>query len=283
MKLVRIAAAAAVALLAWGCLLTPGRFDAALSVRRDGSFTYRYTGELVFVSPGSAAAGIASEDEPFKPEDQVCYENEDDVLGDTHDCTPAEIEQKRKEYEEGRADRLAEKKKQAEMTKAMLGGIDPSDPKTMEEFARRLQGHAGWKRVQHKANGVFDVDYELSGRLDHDFVFPVFPEIDMIIPFVKVVRLSGNRIRVLAPAFVQPKEGGWQGMGSAMQGAVGAQAKGAAESWMKKPEGTFTLTTDAEILTNNTREGPARAAAGRSLTWTVGPLDASKPEALLQL
>jgi len=105
----------------------------------------------------------------------------------------------------------------------------------------------------------------------------------MIIPFVKVVRLSGNRVRVLAPAFVQPKEGGWQGFGTAMQGAVAPQAKGAAETWLKKPEGTFTLTTDAEVLTNNTRDGPTRAPAGRQLKWMVGPLDAAKPEALLQL
>ena len=282
MKLVRIAAVAALALLAWGCLLTPGRFDAALSLKRDGSFTYRYTGELIFVSAGSAmAAETSSDDPPFDAEAQICHDGDDADPGDPRECTADEIARLRKDYENGREERIAQKKREAETAKAMLGGIDPSDPKTMAEFARRLQGQAGWKRVQHKGNGVFDVDYELSGRIDHDYVFPVFPEVDLIVPFVKVVRLTGNRVRVVAPAFVQPQEGGLKGLGAAMQGGV--PGAGGGDSWMKKPEGTFTVTTDAEIVTNNTHDGPVRTPTGRTLKWTVGPLDTARPEALLQL
>jgi hypothetical protein len=278
MKLFRIVAAGAVALLAWGCLLTPGRFESSLDLRRDGSFTYRYAGEVVFVSPGSTMSDIAAEDPPFDPDDQVCSGDEDDPDA-IRDCTPEEIAAKRKEHEEGAAARQEKKKQEAEMAKAMVGGMDPSDPKTMDEFARRLQGHAGWKSVRHKGNGVFDVQYELSARLDHDFVYPVFPEIEYIIPFVKVVRLTGNRVRIVAPAFVQAQDGGFKAMGAAMQG----QGSGGAGTLLKKPEGNFTLTTDGEVLTNNTREGPARAPNGRMLKWTIGPLDSVKPEALIQL
>ncbi|QAY75412.1 hypothetical protein [Sphingosinicella sp. BN140058] len=283
MMLFRIAAAGALALLAAACLLTPGRFDAALDVRRDGSFSYRYAGEMIFVSPGSAAAAAAAEEEPFKPEDQICTgaggDDASDAAGDeARECTAEELAEKRKEYEDGRAERLAKKKQEGEIAKQMFGGMDPSDPKTMEEFARRLQGNAGWKSVRHKGNGVFDVQYELSGRLDHDFVFPVFPEVDMVIPFVKVGRLTGNRVKIVAPAFVQSADGGLKALGAAMQGQSGA-----AEAGLKKPEGTFTLTTDGEILTNNTREGPSRQGTGRTLEWTIGPLDTNRPEALLQL
>ncbi|PSJ40809.1 hypothetical protein [Allosphingosinicella deserti] len=291
MKLFRIVAAGALALLAAACLLTPGRFDASLDVRKDGSFTYKYAGELVFVSPGSAAAAAATEEEPFDPEGQICtgaaaddsLEAEADAEADAasdepRDCTPAELAEKRKEYEAGAAERAAKKKQEAEVAKQMFGGMDPSDPKTMEEFARRLQGNAGWKSVRHKGNGVFDVQYELSGRLDHDFVFPVFPEVDMVIPFVKVGRPSGNRVRIVAPAFVQSSDGGLKALGAAMQGQAGG-----ADAALKKPEGTFTLTTDSEILTNNTRDGPARSTTGKTLKWTVGPLDTNRPEALLQL
>jgi hypothetical protein len=279
MKLFRFAAAGAVALLAWGCLLTPGRFDASLDVRRDGRFTYRYVGEMVFVSPGSAMAELAAEDEPFKPEDQICGgggsdEDDSDAI---RDCTPEEIEEKRKEYEEGRAARLEKKKQEAEMAKAMLGGIDPSDPQTMDEFARRLQGHVGWKSVRHKANGVFDVEYELTGRLDHDFVFPMFPEIDYVFPFVKIARLQGNKVRIVAPAFVQANDA-LKAMGGAMQTQTGGAA-----AFLKKTEGTFAITTDGDVLTNNTRDGATPAPNGRVLKWTVGPLDSNKPEALLQL
>lgn len=280
MKLFRIAAVGTVALLAWGCLLTPGKFDASLDLRRDGRFTYRYTGEMVFVTPGSAMADVAgSDDDKFDPDAQICSgeSSDDEDAIDIRDCTPAEIEQKRKEHEEGREARVAEKKKNAEMMKAMMGGIDTADPKTMDEFGRRLQGHAGWKRVQHKGHGVFDVDYELSGRLDHDLVFPVFPDVDFVIPFVKVVRLTGNRVRVVAPAFVQSQDNSFKALGAAMQ-----SQKGAGEALMRKPEGNFTITSDAEVLTNNTRDGPSRVATGRLLRWNVGPLDTARPEALFQ-
>jgi hypothetical protein len=159
----------------------------------------------------------------------------------------------------------------------MFGGLDPADMKTMDEFARRLQGHSGFSRVQHKGKGVFDVQYALSGRLDHDFVFPVFPDVEFVIPFVKVSRLSGNRVRVTAPAFVQAQEG-FKGMGTMFQGAGD---KGASPA--KKPEGSFTVTTDAEIVTNNTQDGPVRDPRGRTMKWVIGPLDAKKPETLLQL
>jgi len=283
MKHLRIVAAAAATLLLWGCLLSPGRFDATLDLRRDGSFTYRYAGEMVFVSPGSAMSEAVPDDDHFDAETQVCTDpaagSDDAADPEPRDCTPEELEQKRKDHEEARAARVAKRKEDAEMARAMLGGIDPSDPKTMDEFARRLQGHAGWKSIRHKGNGVFDVQYELSGRLGHDFVFPVFPDIDMIIPFVKLVRVAGNRVRVIAPAFVQqPQDMSLRSMGAAFR-----EPNGPGGGAPKKPEGTFTVTTDAEILTNNTREGPERSGTARTLKWIVGPLDAAKPEALLQL
>ena len=279
MKLLRIAAAGAVALLAWGCLLTPGRFESSLDVRRDGSFTYRYAGEMVFVTPGSDAIEA---DPYFDADSQVCTGDPGQAAGDQEsageprECTSDELAEKRKEWEQGAAARAAQKKQEAEMARAMFGGIDPADSKTLDEFGRRLQGHSGFRRVQHKGKGVFDVDYELSGRLDRDYVFPVFPDVEFVIPFVKVVRLTGNRIRVVAPAFMQAQEG-FKAMGSMFQNA------GNAASPPKKPEGTFTVTTDAEILTNNTQDGPVRAAGGRTMRWVVGPLDAKRPETLLQL
>ncbi len=271
MKIFRIAAAGALALIATGCFLTPGRFDAALDLRRDGSFSYRYDGEVVFLgaTPGSEPAPP----EPFNPDMQMC---EGDG-GDFRDCTAQELEQKREEHEEQAARMAEENRRSEEQARAMLGGLDPKDPRTMDEFARRLQSYDGWKRVSHKGNGVFQVLYEKSGRLDHDFIFPVFPEVDLIVPFVHATRRGDGRVRVAAPALVRQ---------TSMMGSLagfGAQA-GAADKAIPKAEGTFTLTTDAEILTNNTNEGPAPAAGGaKLLRWTVGPLDSKKPEALLKM
>jgi hypothetical protein len=282
MKFVRIAALGALVLLS-GCLLTPGKFDAALTVRKDGSFTYHYTGEIVLMTGQSFAdLGAGPAEEAFDPATQVCTDEgmSGDLEAVARECTAAEIETKRKEWEAGKADRARDKKAEDERTRAMFGGMDVSDPKTMDDFARRLQGYEGWKRVVHKGKGVFEVDYEVSARLDHDFVFPVFPTIDFIIPFVEVNRAVGGKVRISAPAFVQGSDSSLRAFAGNQGGSMGGGTGGD----LPRPQGRFTVTTDAEVLTNNTQEGPAPGAGGtRVLTWTVGPLDAKKPEALLQL
>jgi hypothetical protein len=271
MKMIRGFAQIALLFLAAGCFLTPGKFDAALMLRKDGSFTYRYTGEIVVVTGQNI--GSSMDVSTFDPEAQTCWS---DGTGEAMDaeqreCTPEDIAAKRAEFEEQVKAQEAQRREENEKMRAAMGGMDPSDPKTMDEFARRLEGHEGWKKVVHKGDGVFDVDYEMTGRLGHDYVFPIFPGIDVIIPFVQAARLDGGKVRVTAPAFVQGKEPSLAGMSG-----MGGQAPA------RRPEGRFTVTTDAEILANNTNDGPAAGAGGmRVLTWTVGPLDAKKPEALL--
>jgi hypothetical protein len=278
------AAVMAAALMLWSCVLAPGRFDAALTVRKDGSFSYRYTGEIVLLTAASSMNAAAEEEEgAFEAREVNCSGGaieEDDMLRNGYDdraCTPEELEERRRVREEERASRAEERKRELEMSKAMLGGLDPKDPGTMDEFARRLQGQEGWKRVVHKGDGVFDVQYEVAGRLDHAFVFPVFPQVDFIVPFVHASRGIGNRVRVSAPAFVQNSGAGFGAL------AGGSAQGGGFPGTFRKAEGTFTLTTDAAILTNNTQDGPVGPAAAKVLKWTIGPLDLKKPEALLQL
>ena len=287
MKMMKVAAAGAMCLLLWGCFLSPGKFNAALDLRRDGSFTYRYTGEILLMTPHSVM-NAAAEADTFDEEGQHCYgalgSGEEEPLMDmdedapeARDCTAEELKEKRAQWEKSRA----ETKAQMEATKAFFGGLDPSDPKTVAEFTRRLQTYQGWKRVTHKGNGVFDVDYEISGRMERDFLFPLFPEIDAVIPFVQVNRRNDRSVRVAAPGFAVNE----QMMGPAMMGAAMASQAPAGPTGFKlpRPEGSFTITTDGEILTNNTNDGPSGAGAAKVLKWTVGPLDKKKPEALIRL
>ena len=290
MKMLKIAAAGAISLLLWGCFLSPGKFQSSLDLRKDGTFTYRYTGEILLISPHTMM-NMAAEGETFD-EKQKCFgslagsaaDEEEPILDDLEvseegrDCTPDELKEMRAEWEKSRA----EQKAQMEAARAFLGGLDPADPKTVAEFIRRLQTYQGWKRVAHKGNGLFDVDYEVSGRMDRDFLFPVFPEFDAIMPFIQVNRRNDNKVRVAAPAFAPNDQ--MMGMGAAGAALATQRAGGAPTDKLPRPDGTFTLTTDAEILTNNTDEGPRAAAGGaKVLKWTVGPLDKKKPEALIQL
>lgn len=287
MKFVKIAAAAALALLVGACLFTPGKFDARMSVMKDGTFTYRYDGEIFLITGHSAIAAMqtAATDEAFDPDTQACWgpAGNDDAAAeddDVRDCTPADIENKRKLWEESRAKRLATKQQETAAMKAMLGGIDPTDPATMTEFARRLQGQGGWKKVVHKGEGVFDVEFEIAGRLTHDFVFPVFDGVDFIVPFVQVTRRAAGKVHVAAPALVAT-DANRMGM-SSLGAAAMMSGKPEAPVPFKAPEGSFTLVTDAAVLTNNSREGPSAQSGTKTLRWTAGPLDKAKPEALLQ-
>ena len=47
--------------------------------------------------------------------------------------------------------------------------------------------------------------------------------------------------------------------------------------------GVFGITTDGEILTNNSEDGPAAVASGRRVHWDVGPGSTKVPEMLVRL
>jgi hypothetical protein len=77
-----------------------------------------------------------------------------------------------------------------DVAKLMLGGMGPSSPHAAEEFAQRLRRQAGWKRVDYKGDGLFEVDFAIEGRLDHDFTFPTIERFPMANQFVQVALRS---------------------------------------------------------------------------------------------
>lgn len=234
----RIAAGVLAALLVAGCMVLPGRFASDLSVRRDGSFTFAYKGEIHLLALSKLASGGDSADaeEPFAP--TAC---QDDKTFEERDCTSEEIAEQRKEWEDAKAQRKARKAEEDRMMKSMLGGIDPADPKAAQEFAQRLARQSGWRSVVSKGDGRFDVDYAIAARLDHDFVFPVIEKVPVATPFVTVIRRSDGTVRIDAPAFSPGASGGpWAGM------AMGRDTS--REPGMPVLDGTFTLSTDGEVL-----------------------------------
>lgn len=262
---------ATLALLVAGCILLPGRFASDLDVRRDGTFTFRYKGEIVLAPLAQPPASAGEDDEKFEP--ASCFS---DDTGDERACTSDEIATQRKAWDEERADRRARKAKDdAESRKAMqglLGGIDPTDPRAAQEFANRLSRQQGWTSVVSKGNGVFDVDYAVKGRLDHDFSFPTIERLPMVVPFVTVYRRNDGTVRIDAPAFTA--------------NAANPQLPGLASSPKDNIpglDGTFALVTDAAVLANNTDEGPIAAGSDKRLSWKVDARTTSAPTALLRL
>lgn len=275
------------ALALTGCFMTPGKFASELALTGADSFTFSYDGEIFFVSLSKLAQMDATSQDAFVAN---CY---DDETFENRDCSPEETAIQREEWDANAAYRADEAKKKAQQMAAIMGGIDPSNPKAADELVGLLQRQKGWERVVHKGDGVFDVSYRISGTLGHDFMFPLIEGFPTTSPFVQMIQRKGGQVRINAPGFAAQSNdtggiGAMMGMGSfAGLAAMGAseQANDASGATPGVPamEGTFTLraASGMRILANNTDEGPQASAAGEVLTWKITNRTTQAPTALI--
>ena len=210
----------------------------------------------------------------------------EDFALEERDCSKAEIAEQKATWDEEQA---AKKKKQDEQKKLfamILGGIDPKDPATIKRFTREVERMAAWKKVEHLGDGLFMIDYSTTGHLQDDYAFPVIPRYSLGEPMIHVTRWDNGRVRIEAPAF--HNDPNFSTM--ALLGAGNLAGLGALGGASKTPKelvaikGSFTLTTDAKILANNTEEGPEDAKGGlQILRWDIGPANFGPPMALLKM
>ncbi|WP_225204976.1 hypothetical protein [Novosphingobium huizhouense] len=285
---IRNAAAAIVAALALAsCMLQPGRFTSDLTLNRDGTFAFRYAGEIVLLPlalpPSAARNGSSSTDGSRTGSEDTVEQFVEDTCttpaGESRACTAREIADQRARWQAGRgrdkAARQAEEARNAKAMAALMGGLDPTDPRAAQEFAARLSRQQGWTSVVSRGNGRFDVVYETTGRLDHDFSFPVIERLPMVVPFVTVLRRKDGTVRIDAPAFSPAATN------PHLPGLVDAAAGKDAPVVL---DGRFAIRTDGEVLANNTDEGPHPDPAGaQRLSWKVDARTAAAPTALVRL
>jgi len=292
----RVAAAALLASLSLvlsGCFITPGKFNSELVLGENQDFTFTYEGEIFFLGLSQLAQMDQGAGE-FEPE--PCYV---DGSFDKRECSANEIAGQRARWEQGSQMRAAEEQKKAEQMSAIMGGIDPTDPEAVAKFTELLLRQKGWKRVEDKGNGVFDVSYSLTGKLTHDFMFPLIEGVPTTNPFVQILLRDGDIVRINAPGFAQQNQDNPMGaMMGGLAGMAGLAALGPDNSDSEPqaigqpqipefptPEGTFTiLTTGAmSIRANNTDEGPSATAQGEMLAWQITTRTASAPTALIDV
>lgn len=278
------------ALVLSGCFMTPGKFTSELAITGPDSFTFTYEGEIFFLGLSKLAQMGAGKEE-FTPNE--CYNDE---TFEPRECSEEELAAQRAEWDAGAAERAEQAKKQAQQMAALMGGIDPSDPKAADELVKILQRQKGWERVVHKGDGVFDVSYRITGTTGHDFLFPLIEGFPATNPFVQVYLRKGGQVRINAPGFAAQNSdtaglGGLMGAGS----FAGLAAMGAAEEAAKNGEdpatipgvpqidGTFTVRAapGMRILANNTDEGPVAGTSGEALVWRISPRTAQAPTALI--
>ncbi|MEO1044520.1 MAG: hypothetical protein AAFX04_03675 [Pseudomonadota bacterium] len=269
---IRWIAALMAALLATGCMISPGTFTSELMLDKSGRFEFAYQGEISILGFSNLLdMAAAAETEDFEGE---CM---DDNF-EERPCTEAEVE-------EQRAAKAAENARDAEMFKAMLGGIDPSSPEAIDTFIERVSRQKGWNSISHKENGVFDVDFRITGMADQGFTFPLIEKLQGVNPFVTVIARKDGKVRIEAPGFASGEQGA-MGMGSlAMLAGMGSPETGGPDVPPKLtlPNGTFTVRTNGSILTNNTEEGPMTEDGESVLRWEITPSTSQPPETLIGL
>ncbi|WP_326525227.1 hypothetical protein [Sphingomonas sp.] len=142
-------------------------------------------------------------------------------------------------------------------------------------IAEALRKEAGYNRVDYLGEGRFAIDYAISGRLTHNFIYPFNVDAQAIIPFLAIELRGKDAVRVKAPAFANERQDA--GLGGMMDPTGG---KGATD----RLDGTFTLVTDAGIVSQNSEDGATPGSDGRrSIAWKATPLTRDAPMAVLKL
>ena len=237
----RAASALACCLMLGACLVTPGKFESTLDIRADRQFSFTYKGEII----SSDMKGLGS--------------SGDDLIGDD----------------------APEKKDSALHKTAMQKGSGGSfdnrsaagDEAQMQAIAAALSKEKGFRSARYMGNHRFEIDYAVSGRLTHNFLFPFNSDAEIVLPFVAIELRGDDRVRVKAPGYSNGFDKSREPMGQS----------GPGEDASKALDGHFTLTTDAEIVSQNQEDGAQNIAGGKKIVWRITPLTNEAPMATLRV
>ncbi|MCW2393962.1 MULTISPECIES: hypothetical protein [unclassified Sphingobium] len=236
-------------LLLSSCLLVPTRFAATLDIKADRSFTFAYVGEVQLLksSPSDMTDGLLDEDSAA----------EDDATDGTTDDAQMFKIASQPQSKSGTAD-----------------DADADDEAQLRRLAEALSKEYGYRSARYIGDRKLAIDYRISGRLDHGFVFPFNPDGEVVLPFLAIELRGKDRVRVKAPGFANDGDAAALPMGT----ASGRESPGGLL------DGTFTLTTSAEIVSQNQEEGAETMTDGqRRIVWKVTPATRDAPMAVLRV
>ena len=241
-RVTRLAMVLLMPLMLVGCLLAPGKFTSTLTINADRTFTYAYQGEVYAFDLDQAMKDMPSgNDDDTKKTDGVSLQ--------------------RAAFDQDKGDK--DKAKDDAKSKA------DADAKN-REMAATLSKEAGFRKVEYVGDNKFLIDYQISGKLDHAYLFPYNLDAGIIVPFVAVELRANGTARVKAPGFANDSKDAAGGMGS---DASKASAK---------LDGTFILDTDAEIVSQNNEDGVKVVNGRKTVTWKATPLTSTAPMAVVR-
>ena len=228
-----------------GCAFSPGKFTSSLTLLADRSFTFSYQGEVIAVDLASEMAkGMG---DAFKDDEKDKKETSNTAL-----LQAAAWQDEDAAEETGKADSAEEAAKKEAKFKAI---------------GEALTREAGYRSVTYKGKGVFLIDYQISGKLTHNFLWPYNLDAEVIFPFVVLEMRGKDQVRVKAPAF----------------GDDDSPAKGKGDDSKAKLDGTFTLVTDGELVSQNNEDGATSTNGRKTVTWKATPLTKDAPMAVVKI
>jgi hypothetical protein len=255
----RMMGALGCALLLPGCLVTPGKFESSLDIRADRQFTFAYKGEIIASDMGKGLNNLGDGEKDETPLGDTPPEGEESalitpVLWDGQSTATPPGAEKEERFDDSPADKA-----------------DPDEDSRLSAIAAALMKEKGFRAARYMGNRKFEIDYVISGTLTHAFLFPFNIDAQIVLPFVAVELRGDDRVRVKAPGFANEGDKSRSMMGG-----------GAGEDAAKALNGSFTLTTDAEIVSQNQEEGPSSIPGGKQLRWSISPLTGEAPMAVLR-
>lgn len=259
------------------CLFVPGKFASTLDIRADRSFTFTYKGEIQALDlkrlSGKAMEAAIAED---AGKDNDSSEDSEEESTDGATFNEVAFAQDTKDV----------KKEDPEL--ALTPEEKAERDAEYRELAAQIAKEAGYRTVEYRGEGMFYVDYAISGKLSHGFAFPYNQDAEMVFPFVVVDLRGKDSVRIKAPGFAAQEMGGMGNAASA--GAMGAMSQGMGEGMGKamgfdpaKIDGSFTLTTDAEIVSQNQEDGARTTGTTKTIVWKVTNRTKDAPMAVLRV
>lgn len=249
MSVLTRALSALLPMLLSACLVTPGKFESTLDIQADRSFTFTYRGEIIATDMGKGLGGMDVPDDDG---------SDDDAAPTTQDSVYRTALFRRTSGEAGE--------------QSFANRKDAGDDAKMRAIADALTREKGFRAARYMGDHKFEIDYAISGRLDHAFLFPFNTDAQIVLPFVAVELRGADRVRVKAPGFSTSYDKSQSpGMGGSDDDAA------------KALDGTFTLTTNAEIVAQNQEDGAQDTPQGKQIVWKVTPMTADAPGATLRL
>jgi hypothetical protein len=267
----RIALALGALLLLAGCLVTPGKFTSTLDIRADRSFTFTYKGEVIALDMDKAMQGESTPD--LGDDDDDASETPSGLMLPVAFAGAQGASGAQGTTGQGKAGRNAPKGGTEAAPEADFSDMQ-DDPAKMEAIAAALSKEKGFRVARYLGDHKFEIDYAITGTLDHSFVFPFNIDAQLVFPFIAIELRGDDRIRMKAPGYANESSKSH----GAMAGMGGRKSDASAQL-----DGSFTLTSAAPIISQNQEDGPTTLPDGRQqLRWKVNSLTTEAPMAVIR-